>query len=330
MNTPKVSPEKIQQLTTGGWSCAALGTAVQHKFFTRIAEGARTPDEIARATGTSPRGARALLDGLVGLGLVTVSGGNYANAPDAAEFLVEGKPSFMGGFAKMCVEEMVKWAQLPAVVKSGKPAEDVDTAENKFWEELVISIAPSSMPNALAAAAGLKIADAGPIATLDVGGGSGVYSAVFLQKNPQLQATQIDWENVNRVARSYVAGFDVADRFETIDGDFHKVDFGAGHYDVAIFSHIAHMEPPAENVTLFRKLHKALKPGGTLVVVDFVQQDDRSGPTFALLFHLNMLVNTQAGATYTESEYRAMLTEAGFQDIRLETTAGSAALVYAR
>jgi SAM-dependent methyltransferase len=330
MAPPKPSPDKISQLSTGGWSCAALGTAVIHKFFTRIAEGAETPDEIARATGTSARGARALLDALVSLGLLTVSGERYANAPEAAEYLVEGKPTFMGGFARMCVSELTKWAQLPTVVRTGEPAEDVDVEDNKFWEDLVISIAPGSMPNALAAAAGLKIADAGPISILDIGGGSGVFSAVFLQKNAKASSTQIDWENVNRVARSYVAGHGVAERFHTIDGDFHKVDFGVGHYDVAVFSHIAHMEPPAENVNLFRKIHRALKPGGTLVVVDFVPKDDRSGPPFALLFHLNMLVNTQAGATYTESEYRDWLKEAGFSEIRVEPTEGPAALVYAR
>jgi ubiquinone/menaquinone biosynthesis C-methylase UbiE len=230
----------------------------------------------------------------------------------------------------MCVAELNEWAQLPKVVKTGLPAEDVDRAENPFWEDLVLSIAPMSWPMAQAAAARLAIADAGPVTILDVGGGSGVYSAVLLAKNPQASATQIDWENVNRVARSYVARHGVADRFHTIDGDFHHVDFGSGHYDVAIFSHIAHMEPPAENVALFRKLRRALKPGGTLVVVDFVQNDDRSGPPFALLFHLNMLLHTQAGATYTAAEYRDWLAEAGFRAVEIETTEGPASLVYAR
>jgi ubiquinone/menaquinone biosynthesis C-methylase UbiE len=206
----------------------------------------------------------------------------------------------------------------------------VDIQENPFWEELVLSIAPSSLPLAQAAAARLNIAAAGPIAILDVGGGSGVYSAVFLRKNPQAHATQIDWENVNRVARSFVARQEVADRFHTIDGDFRKLDFGSDHYDVVVFSHIAHMESPADNVALFRKLRRAVKAGGTLVVVDFVKCDDRAGPPFALLFHLNMLVNTQAGATYTESEYRAWLAEAGFDEVTLETTEGPASLVYAR
>ncbi|MEX0676648.1 MAG: methyltransferase [Pirellulales bacterium] len=330
MNPIKPSPEKITSLATGGWSCAALGAAVKHSVFTHVDKGSHTVDEIARSAGLSQRGTRALVDGLVGVGLLTVADGRYQNAPEAAEFLVEGKSSFLGGFAKFTLEELDNWAQLAEVVKTGAPAEDINFDENPFWEDLVLSIAPSSFPIAQAAAKRLRIAGAGPISILDIGGGSGVYAAVFLKANPQATATQLDWANVNRVARSFVEKHGVADRFRTIDGDFHKIDFGIARYDVAVYSHIAHSETPADNVAVFRKLRGALKEGGTLVVIDFVQADDRSGPPFALLFHLNMLIHTQGGATYRQCEYRAWLAEAGFRQVDIEPTEGPASLVYAR
>jgi ubiquinone/menaquinone biosynthesis C-methylase UbiE len=330
MNQTKPSPDKITRLATGGWACAALGAAVTHRVFTHVDQGARTPDEIARAAGLSPRGTRALLDALVSVGLLAVSLGRYENSPEAREYLVEGKPSYFGGFAKFTASELDKWARLAEVVKLGAPAEDINLVENPFWEELVLSIAPMSFTVAQAAAKRLRVAEAGPIAILDVGGGSGVYSVVLLKASPRANSTQLDWPNVNRVARSYVAGHGVADRFQTIDGDFHNVDFGTGRYDVAIYSHIAHGESPQANVAVFRKLRAALKEGGTLVVIDFVQADDRSGPPFALLFHVNMLVHTQEGATYRESEYRAWLGESGFRDVAIEPTEGPASIIYAR
>jgi len=330
MSTDRPSPEKITNLATGGWACAALGAAVRHSLFTHVGKGSHTVEEIAAAAGLSVRGTRALVDGLVGIGLLAVDGGRYHNGPEAAAFLVEGKPSYLGGFAKFTFEELNQWALLDEVVKTGMPAEDVNFEENPFWEELVLSIAPSSMPNAQAAAAHLQIAEAGAVSILDVGGGSGVYSAVVLKANHRATSKQLDWANVNRVARGYVATHGVADRFHTIDGDFHKLDFGSALYDVAIFSHIAHSETPDDNVELFRKLRRALKEGGTLVVIDFVQRDDRSGPPFALLFHLNMLLHSQGGATYRQSDYRAWLTKAGFTQITFEPTAGAASLFYAR
>ncbi len=330
MSSTQVTPERITQLATGGWAAATLGAAVTHGIFTHIDRGCHTADEIAKAAGISPRGALALLDGAVGIGMLTVADGRYENAPEAAAYLVEGKPAYFGGFAKFNLSSLADWALLADVVRTGEPAKDVMQTENPFWEELVISIAPWAFPIADAAAKKLAVATAGPISILDVGGGSGAYSAALLRHNPQATSTQLDWANVNRVARDFVGRHGVGERFKTIDGDFHTVDFGEARYNLAIYSHIAHGEPPEENVAVFRKFRRALKPGGTLVVVDFVQTDSRSGPPFALLFHVNMLLHTVGGATYRESDYRAWLAEAGFREIELEMTNGPASLLYAR
>src|SRR5438876_721714 len=83
------------------------------------------------------------------------------------------------------------------------------------------------------------IANAGPIRWLDVGGGSGVWSAVWLSANKQAKGVQLDWPVVNQIAKGFVGNFGVADRFETIDGDFHATDFGSGQYDYAVYGNIA-------------------------------------------------------------------------------------------
>lgn len=153
----------------------------------------------------------------------------------------------------------------------------LDTKENPFWEELVLAIASLQFPVAQIVAERLGIAKAGPVSVLDVGGGSGVYSAVLLTGNPDATATQIDWANVNRIARNFTGKFGVADRFKTIDGDFHTIDFGTTSDDIGIYSNIAHQESPEDNIVIFRKFRKTLRPGGTLVVSDFVLEDDRTG-----------------------------------------------------
>ena len=160
-------------------------------------------------------------------------------------------------------------------------------------------------------------------------GGSGVYSAVWLGMNPRARSTQVDWANVNRIAREFVGRHGVADRFRTVDGDFHEVDLGSGEYDIALYSHIAHQESPAENIGMFRRLRTALKPGGTLLISDFVVDDDRSGPPFPLIFRSEMLLRTRAGATWRRADYEAWLREAGFGRIDFEPTPSPATLVYA-
>src|ERR1700737_3486927 len=120
MADEELSPARIMQIATGGWAASILATAAIHSIFTHVEAGADTPELISRRAGVSLRGAGTLLDGLVGLGLMTVSGGRYRNAPDAAEFLVEGKPGYMGGFAKVVFARSPGRTRLPEAVRTGQ------------------------------------------------------------------------------------------------------------------------------------------------------------------------------------------------------------------
>ncbi|HEX3343691.1 MAG TPA: methyltransferase [Polyangiaceae bacterium] len=330
MTTSPVTPEKIMQLTGGVQAVALLGVAVDHELFTRLERAPMTPDELAAAASIAPRGARALLDGLLGLGLLTLAGGKYGNSPEASTFLVEGKPTALTGMVRVAVHNIGEWAKLPAAIKTGAPvaAQLLETKDLPFWHLLVPAIAPLQFPTAQVVAARLDVGRRGPLSILDVGGGSGIYSAVLLGANREAKSTQVDWPTVNAIARGFVAKFGVGERFHTVDGDFHSADWGTGH-DVAIFSNIAHQESPAQNVESFRRFRAALNPGGTLVVSEFVVRDDRSGPPQALLFHSQMLLGTQGGASWREADYRAWLAEAGFKQVSVEPTPGASTLLYA-
>jgi len=52
-----------------------------------------------------------------------------------------------------------------------------------------------------------------------------------------------------------------------------------------------------------------------LVVQDFIMDQDRTSSAFGALFALNMLVATEFGDTYTESEVRLWMEEAGLSGI---------------
>jgi Dimerisation domain/O-methyltransferase domain len=326
------NPEKVMQIITGGWATAILGAAAQHGIFTALEGNPATVETVTKKTGISLRGAQALLDGLTGLGLLSLSEDLYRNGPDASSFLVKGKPSYLGGMAEVFLQDFPTWQNLPEAAKTGLPSarNTTDVADNPFWHVLVPAIAALSFPVAQMAAERLGVAKAGAVSWLDVGGGSGVWSAVWLGVNKQAIGTQLDWPNVNKIASGFVASFGVADRFQTIDGDFHTTDFGVEKYDFAIYAHIAHQESPVENVATFRKFRKALKPGGTLVINDFVLNDDRTGHPFAMLFASQMLVATKNGFTYRQTDYRKWLAEAGFNSVEIVPTPTPSTLVFAR
>lgn len=322
------TPERILQVATGGWACAALGAAVRYSMFDQLEAGA-TAEQVAERAKLSTRGAQAVLDAITGLGFATVDHGLYRNAPDASTFLVRSKPTFMGGLVELNTSDLGRWSEVFDVVKSGTPKPETDVPENPFWEALVPSIAALSVPVAHLAAQELALSKAGPVRWLDVGGGSGIYSAIWLSLNREARGVQLDWPNVNRIAKGIVARHGAADRFETIDGDFHTTDFRTG-YDFGLYSHIAHQETPEDNVEIFRKFRRAIRPGGTLVVNDFILNDDRTGHPFALLFHVNMMMVTRGGASWRRADYLAWLTEAGFRSVTFRATPTPATLVFAK
>src|SRR5690348_6884373 len=132
-NEPK--PDKIMQFISGGWATAILGSAAKHGVFNALEDGGSDAKGVAKKTGISERGAQAVLDGLAGLGLVTVSQGGYQNTPEAATFLVKGKQAYFGGMAEVMAGSLTDWATLPNAVKTGQPTAEVtaEVPDNEFW-----------------------------------------------------------------------------------------------------------------------------------------------------------------------------------------------------
>ena len=332
MTTDQPTPNRIMQLIFGYWATGVIGTAASHSVFTHLEAGVDTADQMADRAGISVRGAQALLDGLVSLELVEVHDGSYRNSAEASAFLVDAKPTSLSKFAVLKMGHMGSLAGLPDAVRAGGPVNvaTVEVVDNPHWENLVQAIAAQSVPVAAIAADVLRLADAGEISILDVGGGSGIYSAIWLGLNPAARSTQLDWAPINTIARRLLAESGVVDRLACIDGDLHTTDLGTGTYDIAVYSHIAHQEGPDDNMATFAKLRTALKPGGTLVINDYVVNDDRSGPPFALTFAGEMLLKSKRGGTWRRADYQTWLTKAGFDDITFHPTRSPATLIFAR
>lgn len=331
MTNNQPTPDGVLRLINGYWATGVLGAAATHSLFTHLENGADTATGIAARAGISERGAQTLLDGLVGVGLVELREGRYRNTPEASAYMVEGKPASLSGFAKLKLKHMGGLVALPEVVRVGGPVTDAMTevADNPHWEEVVPAIAAQSVPAATVAAEVLGLADAGEVSILDVGGGSGIYSAIWLEANPDARSTQLDWAPINAIARRLLQDRGVADRFSCVDGDFHMTDLGTGQYDVVLYSHIAHQEGPEDNVAVFSRMRKALKPGGALVVCDYVVDDDRGGPAFPLIFAAEMLLKSKQGGTWRRADYYDWLVKAGFGEISFHS-APPATLVVAR
>jgi SAM-dependent methyltransferase len=103
----------------------------------------------------------------------------------------------------------------------------------------------------------------------------------------------------------------VADRFRPLPGSAFDTDFG-DRYDLILLPNFLHHFDPAGCERILAKSRAALAPGGRVVIVEFVPNDDRVSPPDAARFALVMLATTPAGDAYTFAEYEGMLKRAGF------------------
>ena len=120
---------------------------------------------------------------------------------------------------------------------------------------------------------------------LDVAGGSGAFTIALCRKHQSLCATILDFPSVIEVARHYVAEAGLQDRVAYIEGDALKLAWPVGQ-DVVLFSYLLSAVGKADIEALVDRAHASLKPGGTLIVHDFMVADDLTGPASAALWML--------------------------------------------
>ena len=310
-----------------------LEAAIRHKVFDVLDGGPLTLAELQSRTGVSKRGLSGLVNALVGLNfLAKDSDGRFSLAPESAAFLVSTKPSFQGGLIRHCSQHLMpKWLSFNEIVASGAPKKAVNQEDTgvEFFREFVNDIFPMSYPAAQALAGALKLSAAtSEVRVLDLAAGSGVWGIALAQASPQVRVTAVDWGGVLPVTRKNAERFGLADRFTFVEGDLQEAEFGTGH-NIATLGHILHSEGEARSRKLLAKVQKALAPGGTIAIAEFLVNADRTGPVNGLFFALNMLVNTDDGDTYSFEEISGWLREAGFTDARTLDSPGPSPLILA-
>ena len=318
------------------WGYAAplmLEAGVRNGVFDLLDGGPRTLEEVARETGASERGLRMLLHALTAFEILRRDReGRFALAPDAAAFLVKGKPGYLGGLIRHTSTQLLPaWMNLSEIVKTGKPARGVnqESVGAKFFHEFVNDIFPLSYGAAQALAQESNFGASGePVRVLDLAAGSGVWGITLAESSPRVNVTAVDWPGVLDITRANVERRGLRGRFAFIGGDLATADFGRG-YDMAVLGHILHSEGEPRGRALLRKTFEALAPGGTIVIQEFLVEQDRSGPPMGLLFALNMLVNTDAGDTWSFEELAGWLKDARYGQIRKLNSPGPSPLILA-
>lgn len=336
-----VSPEQILQIGMGFLASKTLLSAVSLGLFTELSGGGLTGAEIAARLDLHERGRDDFLDALVSLGLLARDGvgptASYANTPDTATFLDKNSPAYLGGILEMAEARLYGfWGSLTEALHTGQPQSEVKTGAPGFFEGIYGD--SDRLANFLDGMTGVQIGNFTALSNTldlsayqtfcDIGGANGTLAAMIAAANPHLTGVAFDLAPVVPVAAANLARHGVADRVTAAAGDFFTDDFPPA--DVYFMGNVLHDWNEAEKQRLIDKAYTALPPGGILVAIENIIDDDRRTNAFGLLMSLNMLIEVPGGFDYTGAQFDGWARQAGFArtEIRHLAGPGSAAIAY--
>jgi ubiquinone/menaquinone biosynthesis C-methylase UbiE len=186
-----------------------------------------------------------------------------------------------------------------------------------------------SYPAAQKLAEHLKLSKAkDKIRVLDLAAGSGIWGIALAQKSPRVRVTAVDWAGMIPTTKRITQKFGVGDRFNYVEGDILEANFGSD-YDIATLGHILHSEGEKRSRELLKKTFPALKPGGVVAIAEWLVNNERTGPAPALMFAVQMLVNSEKGDTFSFNEIKSWLEDAAFKKVRKLDAPGPSPLILA-
>lgn len=329
-DTDRPQPTTIQRLQDSVGPAFALLAAMQLDLFTPLGESELTAEELASRLGVDPNRLSRLLYALAATGLLTVQDGRFRNSPEAAEFLVAGRPRFMGGAHELLAEIWSANLHTAASVRSGKPA-----AEHG-WKEADPERDAASLrglaPLALAFGRALgELLDLSAVrSVIDIGGGSGTLLLGLMERWPHLRATLLELPDVIVHAEPILAAHGGTGRIALQAGNIVEGPSAAKH-DVAVLRAVLQVMGRKDAARALRHTAQSLNPGGEVVISGGgILNDDRLTPVNGVFMNLTFMNLYRESEAYTEAEHRAWLEEAGFVEVTREQLSDGKELIRGR
>ncbi len=303
-----------------------LMVAVEHEVFEALAEGPRSAAEVAGACSTHSGATAALLDALAGSGYVQRSGAGYSLRPVARRWLLRGSPHSLVDSLRFRAVEWDWIARLGEFVVTGEPLDFHAAMTGDEWglyQRGMRALACLAVPETVRRTP----VPEGARDLLDLGGSHGAFAVAFCARYPRLRATVLDLPAAVRHAAPLLAEAaaeaGVGGRVAHRAGDALADDLGTAQWDVVFAGQLVHHFDEATACALTRRIARALRPGGVLVVQE-VMRSPKAGDQLGALAGLYFALTSAAG-TRTFGEIAAWQREAGLaprRPVRFRTLPG--------
>ena len=313
------------QIISGFWISRGVYVIAKLGIPDLLKSGPKTVEELAEATKMHAPSLFRILRALASVGVLSsANGGRFAQTP-VSETLVTDAPGSLRWFAvsELGQEHYPAWGNLMHSVKTGEIAFDnffgVDIWKYFQQNPEDAAVFNDSMSSVTAATneAILSLYDFSDFETVvDVGGGHGGLITSILKRNPKVKGVLFDAPEVIEGARPKLEAAGLAERCETVAGDFFKSVPAGG--DAYVMKWIIHDWDDEKSITILRNCRSRMRANGRLILVDCVVPESDE-PHFSKFIDLNMLVMT-GGKERTAKEFEQLLGAAGFKLLRIIPT----------
>ncbi|XP_039211750.1 acetylserotonin O-methyltransferase-like isoform X1 [Crotalus tigris] len=284
---------------------------------------------VAEHLSTSPIGMQRLLEACVGLKLLTLEWKDgkdlYGNTDFANLYLVKSSPKSQYNSMKFYSEVIYSSMQyLPDAVRKGKNQipSIYDAPSNKTFEAFYRSKEElktfSNFMNELWSVLGREVLSAFDLSQFplicDLGGSTGGLPKELISLYPKCTVTVFDLPEIVEASKNHCFSSEET-RITFHAGDFFKDPIPEA--DLYILARTLHNWSDESCLQLLRKVYQACKPGGGVLIVEMLLDEDRRGPLAAHIYALLMLLYFE-GKERSATELNVLLRKAGFQEVELK------------
>lgn len=304
-----VSLEDLMEMVHGYQRSMALFAALELGVFAALSEGPSDAAALARRISADPRRLAILMNALTADGLLQKSGRRYRNGKTAAQFLVDGPRSKVA----ILLHQRDCWPAWTGLAEKVRAGRKRPGKPKGFQEHFIRGMEDNARERAV------QVAKRFPLRSdqrlLDLGGGPGTYALAWAKRYRGARVTVFDTADTLAVTRKIFREKGVLGRVALTQGDFLRDPLG-GPYDFVWISQILHSYSEQQCVFLFRKVRRALSPGGSAAVQEFLLERDRTSPPGPAYFSVHMVAVTDGGQAYSAGEIAAMFRAAGFARVQ--------------
>jgi demethylspheroidene O-methyltransferase len=315
---------RVFDLCAGFVYSQVLLAVMRLRLLEYLADGPRSADEIASALALPADSTARLLSAAGALDLLHHRRDDRWDIGPLGMALV-GREDFRVLFE----HNLLLYRDLADPVALLRAGRRDDTALARFWP-YALNATPDAVPADAAAAYSAVMAASQPQVAaealaaydvarhrrlLDLGGGEGVFLQEAAARAPRLALHLFDLPAVAARGQARLGDAGLGDRLTVTGGDFFRDPLPTGA-DLISLVRVLHDHDDEPVRGLLRRVHEVLPPGGRLLVVEPMAGVPGTAAVGEAYFALYLLA-MGSGRARTPAELSAMLTQAGFADIRI-------------